>query len=204
LDLYTDAVLALASDAVLRQQNDRCYALARVPEEVGTKLRLWPWETEALKTFFPEPPARLLVGGAGNGREPFNLARLGYQVVAFEAARALASEMAAHAQQLPEGSRVAAYWAGYEDLPILRSPTSGDVAGSLPQMEPFDGAILGWFSFTHLRSQRLRLQALRALAAATKGPILVSFAASVFYPSPRVGRIRRSFRKALRCVSRYD
>src|SRR5688500_15622114 len=45
---------------------------------------LWPLEERALQRFFPPPPARVLIPGAGTGREVLALHRLGFRVTAFE------------------------------------------------------------------------------------------------------------------------
>ena len=47
--------------------------------------------------YFPPPPAHILVGGAGGGREAFALLERGYRVTAFEPSEALAASMAAAA-----------------------------------------------------------------------------------------------------------
>ena len=63
-------------------------------------------------------PGRLLIGGAGGGREAFALAARGYEVVAFEPSAALARSMVQHA---PAGISVEALIGRYEDLPWLTS-----------------------------------------------------------------------------------
>jgi hypothetical protein len=39
---------------------------------------LFPWECAPFDVFFPSPPARVLIGGAGGGREALQLAARGY------------------------------------------------------------------------------------------------------------------------------
>lgn len=171
-----ELVLALASDAVLDRYNDLAYDRDNAYHHGASKFRrhLFAWEEEAISRFFPPPPARLLIGGAGGGREVFALAEKGYEVVAFERARVPVQTMAEHvSQDLP----VEVYRAGYEDLPSLFPITVGAPAANLFAMHPFDAAIVGWGSFTHLRTHDLRVHTLNAFAQVTRGPVLVSFLA---------------------------
>jgi hypothetical protein len=174
--LRSAAILAVASDAALDRFNAWTYesSASYRPGSEEFRTDLFPWEEQAIEQFFPRPPARLLVGGAGAGREPLALARRGYDVVAFEPVRELARGMAdaAAAEQLS----VDAYAGGYDGLERLESVPGGTVrsAGSLG---PFDAAIAGWGSFTHLRTRARRVATLDALARVTTGPLLVSFIA---------------------------
>ena len=45
---------------------------------------LYPWETDWFERRLPSPPASILIGAAGGGREAAALRDLGYQVRAFE------------------------------------------------------------------------------------------------------------------------
>jgi hypothetical protein len=113
----------------------------------------------------------VLVGGAGGGREPFALVGRGYEVVAFEPSAALARSMVDHA---PAGVHVEALVGRYEDLPMLTSAATGasvDVRG----FAPFQAAVFGWASFSHLRTATARVAALRAVGDLTNGPVLLSF-----------------------------
>jgi hypothetical protein len=167
------AVLSLAPDAALDRFNDWAYSESDAYRRGSAAFRrgLFPWEEDVLRRFFPTPPARVLVGGAGAGREPVALAALGYDVVAFEPVSALAG-----AASPSHGGGVQWYRAGYEDLPALESVEGGHAA-RLSELGPFDGAVFGWGSFTHLRTHADRSAALKAIADVTRGPILVSFIA---------------------------
>src|SRR5947207_3909412 len=79
------------------------------------------------------------------------------------------------ASSIPDGCLIGANHAGYEAMPHLESATPGGPKIDLETLCPFDAAILGWSSYSHLRSQQLRIQALRSFARVTEGPILVSF-----------------------------
>jgi hypothetical protein len=193
--LRSRLVLALASDDTLERFNEWTYARAEryAPDSPGFQRQLYPWEDHVIATFFPRPPARLLVGGAGAGREALALAERGYEVVAFEPVHPLATAMARVILADGKAGRVRALRGGYGDLPHLAGaddPSRVEVTG----LGPFDAAIVGWGSFSHLRTEALRLHTLRAFGALTAGPILVSFivvkppaAAS----SPRGSSVRR-------------
>src|SRR5687767_14651727 len=45
---------------------------------------LFDWEEQVVREHFPPPPARVVVTGAGAGREVLALLRLGYDAVGFE------------------------------------------------------------------------------------------------------------------------
>ena len=65
----SELVAGLASDAVLDRFNDIAYASERSyrPDQSSFRAYLFPWEEEAIRRFFPQPPAHVLVGGAGGG-----------------------------------------------------------------------------------------------------------------------------------------
>jgi SAM-dependent methyltransferase len=172
--LRSELVLALASEGVLDRYNDRIYGTTNTYRADSPAFRrpLFPWEDQVIRRFFPAPPARLLIGGAGGGREAFALASRGYQVVAFEPSWALVETMAAN---VPEGSVVAVFRASYEEMPRLCPVRPGDPVADLGEMGSFDAGILGWASFSHLRTEERRVETLKAFARATHGPLLVSF-----------------------------
>jgi hypothetical protein len=166
-------VTRLAPSSVLDAYNDLAYEETAVYRAGAPQFRetLFNWETRAIAEGFPEPPGRVLVGGAGGGREAFALARRGYEVVAFEPSAALARSMVDHA---PAGVHVEALAGRYEDLPMLTRAETGasvDVGG----LAPFQAAMFGWTSFSHLRTAAARVAALRAVGDLTNGPVLVSF-----------------------------
>jgi hypothetical protein len=173
----SELIAAVASDAVLDHYNDLAYGGtdAYRPETDSFREYLFPWEESVVRTFFPEPPARLLIGGAGGGREPLALAQLGYEIVAFDPSETLVSSLAARAPA-PVTVRAGAY----EEMGAL-----------FPEGERFDAAIVGWGSFSHLRNEQARIETLRSFSRLTSGPILVSFLAVKGGASPRLQRLRR-------------
>ena len=184
---------ALASDTVLDRFNDIAYASGRSyrPDSTSFRTSLFPWEEEVIRDFFPNPPAHILVGGAGGGREGIALIELGYSVTAFEPSAELADTLAARAREV-EGLTV--YRARYEDLPQLEETSGPGIVGldALPQI---DAVIAGWGSFSHLRTAERRVAVLESLARATEGPIVVSFV-GVYderqAPASLLGRLRRA------------
>ena len=166
-------VTRLAPSSVLDAYNDLAYEDTGIYRAGAPQFRdaLFNWERRAIADGFPGPPGRVLVGGAGGGREAFALAARGYDVVAFEPSAALARSMVDHA---PAGVHVEALVGRYEDLPMLTSAATGapvDVGG----LAPFQAAMFGWTSFSHLRTPAARVAALRAVGHLTNGPVLLSF-----------------------------
>ena len=166
-----ELVLSLASDRLLASYNDFIYGRSQRYHPASTQYLtgLHSWEESAIAAHFPAPPARILVGAAGGGREAFALVERGYVVAAFEPSP-LADRMSAACDA---GGRVEAYRGRYEDLPIVRTTTGQEV--DLSRATRFDAGILGWGSFSHLPSDQARVGALQACAALVNGPLLVSF-----------------------------
>ena len=162
-----------ASPSVLDAYNDLAYERTPVYRAGTPHFRhtLFNWEAEAIAGAFPDPPGRLLIGGAGGGREAFALAARGYEVVAFEPSADLARSMVQHA---PAGIRVEALIGRYEDLPSLRSAATG-ARVDLRLQGPFAAALLGWTSFSHLRTSTARIAALQGMGELTSGPMVLSF-----------------------------
>lgn len=177
--LRSELISALASDAVLDRFNELAYARTwRRPDAADAHAYLFPWEQSVVDEFFPRPPARVLVGGAGGGREAFVLAKMGFEVVAFEPSRPLAEAMATHA---PQGANVDVRLGRYEDIDAL----FGEDAAS------YGAAVLGWGSFSYLRNAGARLATLKAFKHLTRGPILVSFVVPEGPISGTLTRFRR-------------
>lgn len=168
--LRSTIVLATASDAVLDEYNTITYNRTSAYRAGAADFRtgLFDWERDAIDRYFPPPPGVVLVGGAGGGREPIALIDRGYRVVAFDPAEDLVRAMngACRGDTLRTGIGT------YADLPHLRA-----LDGSALDLrsQHFSAAIIGWASFSHLRSDADRIATLRAFGALTDGPILVSY-----------------------------
>lgn len=197
-------ILAFASDAVLEAHLEVDHG-QRWEDDSHLPAEWLPWERRAVPEFFPPPPAKILVGAAGWGREARVLAAMGYSVVAFEPVRQLAEKMAR--ETAPLGS-VRVYCGAFQDMPFLEALPTG-ARGDLRNEGPFDGAIVGYGSLSHLLTDAQRIETLRRFAEVTRGPILVSFYASFPESHPAAahsGWLRRWLRrrKARRGVSRFQ
>ena len=165
-------VSSLASDAVLEAYNDLAYGGTAVYDANAPQFReaLFNWEEEMVRTF-PAPPASVLVGGAGGGREAFELGARGYTVTAFEPSRVLAQSMRDRAAAT--GAPVRALVGRYEDLPVLRTLDGKEV--DLRNDPAFGAALFGWTSYSHIRQSANRSAALAGFARLTNGPVFASF-----------------------------
>lgn len=182
------AVLAFASEKTLDAFNAVAYGGAERydPNSEAYVSSLYPWEEMAIERHFPPPPARILVGGAGAGREPIALAQRGYRVVAFEPVARLVKAMptAAAAAEVT----VTTFRGSYRQLPHLEPVGDADEASL---MSDFDASVVGWGSISHLYTERDRVAALESMASLTKGPILVSFTATRPDGPPPASRLRK-------------
>jgi hypothetical protein len=139
---------------------------------------LYAWEAQWFERRLPSPPASILIGAAGAGREASALRGLGYHVRAFEP-----SVSAFRLCELTVGSESADH-ASYEDFiaTVLRGESTRI---RLPRGSTFDAILLGWGSFGHVLRRADRLKLLRACdQVAPKGPILLS----IFEPAVKAAR----------------
>jgi hypothetical protein len=128
------------------------------------------WEQDWFARCLPKPPARLLVGGAGAGRESAALCASGYAIDALEPA-----PRPAHACQQVLGSRGEVFVACYEDVSRAVLDGSGGPAEPLAHRR-YDAVVLGWGSLTHVLEADERLRLLESVCRlAPDGPILASF-----------------------------
>ncbi|MDB4932974.1 MAG: hypothetical protein JWM10_5458 [Myxococcaceae bacterium] len=161
---------------------------------------LFAWERETLATA-PFPAAgRVLLGGAGGGRELAGLCALGYDVVAFEPAPALSDALATVAAQHP-GAR--ALRGAYADLVLAVGGGGGPLAALVG--ERYDGVVLGWASLSHLTDAGERAELFAALRAlAPTAPVLLSYLGpdDDGRANGRVERLRAPLRRGLARVLR--
>ena len=152
LSLYSPQV----SDAITR----RFYAREPRYRDLERWRRvLFPFEMRMLERFFPAPPARILLHGAGSGRELTGLRALGYKVTAFEPVRALVD--AANRSLDPRDSPIRC--AALQDWDRWK-------AG------PYGAVFTGWGVWTHLILEQDRLQVLKNFREVCPiGPVLLSF-----------------------------
>ncbi|HSN83860.1 MAG TPA: hypothetical protein VLS88_14860, partial [Polyangiales bacterium] len=161
LDAEKEALSIELYDASFRAENDH--------------EGLYGWETRWFERRLPSPPASILIGAAGSGREARALRKLGYGIHAFEPSapafqvcrRTLGPELVDQAS--------------YQDFVATvlggrRTPLR------LGHEARFDAVLLGWGSFGHVLRRADRFELLRACdRVAPDGPILFS----IFEPSSR-------------------
>lgn len=133
---------------------------------------LFDWERQALAR--PEWPrsGRLLLGGAGGGRELLALAARGYVVRAFEPIPSFAEACARECRLTPGASCRAG---SYADLVEAVREGRGPLAALLAEA-PFDAVLLGWGSLAHVTEPgRVDEVLAAARALAPRGPVFTSF-----------------------------
>lgn len=121
---------------------------------------LFDWEKRAIETHFRECRT-LLVAATGGGREVIALRRMGYEADAFEAHPGLLRS----ANALLERE---------EMRPDVR-PATWDHCPPLDRK--YDGIVVGWGAYMHIRGRDRRIQFLKELreAANMGAPVLLSF-----------------------------
>lgn len=151
---------------------------------------LFRWEEEALALPTWPRSGRILLAGAGGGRELRVLSLRGYGVSAFEPVPAYAEGCARECASFP---RSRCTQGSYADLVDAVRGGTGPLAG-LVDGRPFDGVLLGWGSLAHVTDPALAgaiLDAARELAP--EAPLFTSFytAETVNLPGPRLARTAR-------------
>lgn len=121
---------------------------------------LWAWERSRLERDFAGR-RRLLLVGAGAGREVIALARSGHEVQAYECNLALVEEANRHLSAAGLASRV-------RFAPPDTCPPAGGA---------FDGLIVGWGAYMLIAGRARRVALLRAMRAQAPAgaPLLLSF-----------------------------
>ncbi len=134
---------------------------------------LFNWEKKWFKESLPPSPGRILVGGAGTGREVTHLIKMGYQVVAFDPARSFVS----NTKKLQGQSSCLAFVQGsYEDIINQGSNTASRLMYTILAHAPYDAVLFGWGSYTHIALESVRVGVLeKCLYLAPGAPVLFSF-----------------------------
>jgi len=144
--------------------------------------RVFPWEKACFDDFFPAPSGRVLVGGAGSGREMSVLMGMGYRVAGFEPAAAL---VARGREILSPEALLGFDVGGYEELVDGRLEVA--------RRGPFDAVVLGWGSLSHVASAATRERLFRMLPTlCPDGPVLLSW-----IEAKPVGKKRDRLRRGL-------
>jgi hypothetical protein len=180
LGILGRASLHAVDDAVYRQRKN-------YREEEYNLRGLFDWEADVVKRHF-SGCRRLLLLGAGGGREVIALARMGFEVVGFECNRVLVE--AANRILAREGA------SGTASVAWLARDAAPDGA------ERFDGVIVGWSAYMLIFGRQRRIRLLTGLHAqvAANGPLLISFFTRPG-DSPRlrsIARVANGIRRLLR------
>jgi hypothetical protein len=190
-DLLDELPLAVHSSTLEQRWMNEYYASqAHYRTDLNQRAGLFPFEVRVVDAYFPSPPARLFVPGAGAGRELLALRERGYAVEGLEPVAVL--RQAAARLGLPLGAQTVQEWA--------RAPEGR-----------FDGILAGWGLWAHLTRQAERQAVLEAFrSVCPSGPVLLSFflRANLHDPLERVlslplhpepdGRLQRFTRGLLR------
>lgn len=152
---------------------------------------LFEWERLAIaKPPFPQA-GRILLGGAGGGRELFQLCRRGFDVVAFEPSELC--EGARHAVSSFPNSAVVR--ASYRDLVTAAQEHTGPLASHVLNAS-FDAVLFGWGSFNYVFAELDRRDLLCATRTITpKAPLLISFLMVRDAENGRLDRLRPRIRR---------
>jgi hypothetical protein len=186
-------VARFATDEFLEAYNDLAYS-RHADYAVGSehfRIGLFHWEEDMARRNFPAAPGRLLIGGAGGGREAYAWAEAGYEIVAFDASPTLARSIAAQRDRYPGVQS----WIGrYEDLPTLKA-VDGSGTVDVATLGPFAAVVLGWPSYSNIRHGAGRVATLRRLSVLTKGPVALSFYLDRQRDTRSLGRLQRAARR---------
>ena len=160
------------------------------------KSGLFAFERAAIEAVFPPPPASILVGGCGGGRELFGLLDRGYRIAAAYDPVATFIE-ALHGDPRLEGSKdricVGPHQAIESMAPIAELRARGTLV---------DAVVIGWGSYTHILGGRTRVAFLRSLRAlCPRGPVLVSFFVGIRSEPERPRQFRSRLRRILGTTS---
>ncbi|HEX6836523.1 MAG TPA: hypothetical protein VF334_08110 [Polyangia bacterium] len=170
LDRTDRLAAALLSAALTADEKSALGVRLYDASPAGRGTALWPWEPGWLARRLPPPPARILVGACGAGRELLALAAAGYTLDAFEPAPSLARLAQA---RIGERARVLSF--RYEDLSAAILDGAHSPAAALAT-RTYDAVLLGWSSLSHVLDPAERVRLLRAIdRLCPRGPLLASF-----------------------------
>jgi hypothetical protein len=159
--LHDGLWLGMLDQAALDQIDAAYYERHRMYVDDDHNTRgLWVWERRAIETYFSDR-RRLIVTGAGGGREVVALADLGHEVTGYECN----SQLLEAARDLLARRRIVAR---VHPMPRGQWPSTAPTA---------DGVVIGWGSYMLIRGRERRIAVLKGARSvlATGAPVLVSF-----------------------------
>jgi hypothetical protein len=154
------------------------------------------WEKKLLQTPFPSS-GKILVGGAGGGREVLALLKRRYDVWAFDPADFLAQAL----DQLQADHENFVGWK--ESYKEFVSSYASDRRKFFQdrRLSSIDGVILGWGSFSHVLDSETRENLLKTLRElAPKAPVIISFLTRSEAQTSRWDRTRPFLQRAFRLL----
>lgn len=185
--VYEGVWLGLLRRSDLHAFDERFYDRNGAYHDEAHNLRgLFPWEVTALESF--EGCRRVLVIGAGGGREVLALARLGFEVDGYECNRALVAFAEDFLPRQDCAARVR--WLARDDVPAADAP--------------YDGIVVGWSAYMLISGRAHRIGLLRRLRPLARpgAPLLLSFFTRAA-DGPRV-RIAAAVANGIRAVLRRE
>lgn len=151
---------------------------------------LFAFERGAIKEHFPPPPASILVGACGGGRELFALVDRGYRIAAaYDPVETFIEALREDPRLFDVKDRlcVGSHQAMESMVPVADLRRQGDA---------IDAVIIGWGSFTHILGAERRVEFLRTLRTlCPHGPVLVSFFVKLGSDAERQRRFRSKLRR---------
>lgn len=159
--LFDGICLGLLDRHTLHSLDEYCYkSWGEYHDETYNRSGLTNWEQNAIETYF-QNARRLLVAGAGGGREILALCKLGYEVDGFECH----PELAAFANTLLKEEGVQG-----KVTVVPRDECIDTVAC-------YDGLIVGWGAYMLIQGRKRRIAFLNKLRHRVKpqAPLLISF-----------------------------
>jgi hypothetical protein len=216
---FTGFWLGILGDRALAEVDDNMYRRsATYRDDTYNRSGLFAWEAEAVEGYFGDA-RRLVLIGAGGGREVLALAKMGYTVDGYECNPALVSTAATllageygtstsdRVSGESEGATVLAGEIG-GPAPLPRRAGAASVAllarDEVPATgDPYDGAIMGWSAYMLIPGSERRIRFLRRLRALMSdgAPLLLSFYTRDGDP-PRLRRIARTANALRRLLCR--
>lgn len=154
---------------------------------------LFAFEREAIDGAFPAPPASVLVGACGGGRELFGLVERGYRIAAaYDPVPTFIEALRSDPRLFESRDRLCV--GSHQAL-----ETMAPIAELRRRGEPIDAVIIGWGSYTHLMRAERRVELLRTLRAlCPRGPVLLSFFVKTGSDAERPRKLRARLRRFLR------
>lgn len=153
---------------------------------------LFAFERAAIESYFPAPPASVLVGACGGGREIFGLLERGYRIeAAYDPVPTFVEVLRDDPRLFDANERL--FVGSHQDIdamtPIAELRRSGRTV---------DAIVVGWGSYTHLLGTERRVAFLRSLRSlCPHGPVLLSFFLLMGSEAERPRKFRSRLRRVL-------